>query len=48
VGTSIGVAFSNGINETPESLVGRADRKLYQAKSGGRGRFSSAADKRAA
>ncbi len=48
VGTSIGVAFSNGINETPESLVGRADRKLYQAKSGGRGRYSSAADKRAA
>jgi diguanylate cyclase (GGDEF)-like protein len=48
VGTSIGVAFSNGINETPESLVGRADRKLYQAKSGGRGRFSSAAGKRAA
>jgi diguanylate cyclase (GGDEF)-like protein len=48
VGTSIGVAYSHGGNETPESLLGRADRKLYQAKSDGRGRFSSVGTKRAA
>jgi diguanylate cyclase (GGDEF)-like protein len=48
VGTSIGVGYSSDGHDTPESLVGRADRKLYQAKAGGRGRFSSATAKRAA
>ncbi|HLW13594.1 MAG TPA: diguanylate cyclase [Casimicrobiaceae bacterium] len=48
VGTSIGVGFSNGEHDTPEALVGRADRKLYQAKTGGRGRFSSATERCAA
>jgi diguanylate cyclase (GGDEF)-like protein len=41
IGTSIGVGFSNGEPDTSEALVGRADRKLYQAKTSGRGRFSS-------
>jgi len=45
VGTSIGVAFSHDGNESPEALVGRADRKLYHAKSGGRGRVASAPDR---
>ncbi|MEP6655709.1 MAG: diguanylate cyclase [Betaproteobacteria bacterium] len=48
IGTSIGVAFSSDGHNTPEALVSGADRKLYQAKSGGRGRFSSATEKRAA
>jgi diguanylate cyclase (GGDEF)-like protein len=47
VGTSIGVGFSAGL-DTPEALVGRADRKLYQAKTGGRGRFASGSERRAA
>jgi diguanylate cyclase (GGDEF)-like protein len=33
VGTSIGVAFCADGQDTPESLVGRADRSLYHAKS---------------
>jgi diguanylate cyclase (GGDEF)-like protein len=48
VGTSIGVGFSAAGHDTPEALVGRADRKLYQAKTGGRGRFASGSEKRAA
>jgi diguanylate cyclase (GGDEF) domain len=48
VGTSIGVGFSRGDPDTPEALVGRADRKLYQAKTAGRGRYSSAREKHAA
>ncbi|HKU86022.1 MAG TPA: diguanylate cyclase [Casimicrobiaceae bacterium] len=47
IGTSIGVALSTR-HDTPEALVGRADRKLYQAKAAGRGRFSSAGERRAA
>ena len=31
--------------DSPEAVVGRADRKLYQAKHSGRGRFSSPAEK---
>jgi diguanylate cyclase (GGDEF)-like protein len=48
IGTSIGVGFSNGDPDSPEAVVGRADRKLYQAKHGGRGRFSSTAERVAA
>jgi len=48
VGTSIGVAFCANGEDTPESLVGRADRSLYHAKSTGRGRFSSGPQRRAA
>jgi len=47
VGTSIGVALSTR-HDSPEALVGRADRKLYHAKAAGRGRFSSASERRAA
>jgi PleD family two-component response regulator len=45
IGTSIGVGFSNGAPDSPEAVVGRADRKLYQAKHSGRGRFSSTAER---
>jgi len=45
IGTSIGVGFSNGEPDSPEAVVGRADRKLYQAKHSGRGRFSSTAER---
>jgi diguanylate cyclase (GGDEF)-like protein/PAS domain S-box-containing protein len=48
VGTSIGVGFSPRGLESAQSLVARADRKLYQAKGAGRGRFSSASQARAA
>ncbi len=48
VGTSIGVGFSPRGLESAQSLVARADRKLYQAKAAGRGRFSSASQARAA
>ena len=48
VGTSIGVAFCADGQDTPESLVGRADRSLYHAKAAGRGRFSSGSQRRAA
>jgi diguanylate cyclase (GGDEF)-like protein len=48
IGTSIGVGFSNGDPDSPEAVVGRADRKLYQAKRSGRGRFSSTTDRVAA
>jgi diguanylate cyclase (GGDEF)-like protein len=48
IGTSIGVGFSPRGLESAQSLVARADRKLYQAKAAGRGRFSSASQARAA
>ena len=37
IGTSIGVGFSPRGLESAQSLVARADRKLYQAKAAGRG-----------
>jgi diguanylate cyclase (GGDEF)-like protein/PAS domain S-box-containing protein len=48
IGTSIGVGFSPRGLESAQSLVARADRKLYQAKAAGRGRFFSASHARAA
>jgi len=48
IGTSIGVGFSPRGLESAQSLVASADRKLYQAKAAGRGRFSSASQARAA
>ena len=39
--TSIGIAYCAGGTDTPEALVGRADRSLYHAKAAGRGRFSA-------
>jgi diguanylate cyclase (GGDEF)-like protein/PAS domain S-box-containing protein len=48
VGTSIGVAFCADGQDTPEALVGRADRSLYNAKASGRGRYSLGTERRAA
>jgi diguanylate cyclase (GGDEF)-like protein/PAS domain S-box-containing protein len=48
IGTSIGVGFSPRGLESAQSLIARADGKLYQAKAAGRGRFSSASQARAA
>jgi len=42
ISASIGIGFTSNGMESAQSLVARADRKLYQAKAGGRGRFSSA------
>jgi two-component system cell cycle response regulator len=40
---SIGVASFEGINDTTESLLKRADQALYQAKRDGRNRVTPAA-----
>jgi diguanylate cyclase (GGDEF)-like protein len=47
IGTSIGVGFSAG-HDTPEALVGRADRSLYRAKRSGRGTFAGPTERHAA
>ena len=44
ISASIGISYSAQGRESAQSLVGRADRKLYQAKAAGRGRFSSATE----
>jgi len=48
ISASIGIGFSAHGLESAQSLVARADRKLYQAKAAGRGRFSSAREPNAA
>jgi len=48
VTTSIGIGYCARGMETAQSLLARADRKLYQAKAAGRGRFASAQESRAA
>jgi diguanylate cyclase (GGDEF)-like protein/PAS domain S-box-containing protein len=48
IGASIGIGFSAHGLESAQALVARADRKLYQAKAAGRGRFSSAREPNAA
>jgi diguanylate cyclase (GGDEF)-like protein/PAS domain S-box-containing protein len=48
ISASIGIGFSAQGLESAQSLVARADRKLYQAKAAGRGRFSSTAEPNAA
>ena len=47
IGTSIGVGFSSG-HDTPEALVGRADRSLYRAKRNGRGALAGPSERHAA
>ncbi len=39
VGASIGIAITDGEQETPDALIVRADRAMYRAKSRGGGRF---------
>jgi len=48
ISASIGIGFSAHGLESAQSLVARADRKLYQAKAAGRGRYSSAREQNAA
>jgi len=48
ISASIGIGFSALGLESAQSLVARADRKLYQAKAAGRGRYSSAREQNAA
>ena len=48
VSASIGIGFTAHGMESAQSLVARADRKLYHAKAAGRGRFSSAREANAA
>jgi diguanylate cyclase (GGDEF)-like protein len=48
ISASIGIGFTANGMESATSLVARADRKLYQAKATGRGRYSSAREANAA
>ena len=48
ISASIGIGFAANGMESAQSLVARADRKLYQAKAAGRGGFSSAREANAA
>lgn len=48
ISASIGIGFAANGMASAQSLVARADRKLYQAKGAGRGRFSSAREASAA
>jgi len=40
IGASIGIAFFNGASDTPESLIKRADKAMYDAKKNGKNRYS--------
>jgi diguanylate cyclase (GGDEF)-like protein/PAS domain S-box-containing protein len=42
IGASIGIAFFNGASDTPESLIKRADKAMYDAKKNGKNRYSVA------
>jgi predicted signal transduction protein with EAL and GGDEF domain len=42
VTTSLGVATTSDFNETPDELIERADKALYEAKRKGRNRVESA------
>jgi diguanylate cyclase (GGDEF)-like protein len=48
ISASIGIGYTANGMESAQSLVARADRKLYHAKAAGRGRFSSAREANAA
>ena len=42
IGASVGIAFFNGASDTPESLIKRADKAMYDAKKNGKNRYSIA------
>lgn len=42
IGASVGIAFFNGASDTPESLIKRADKAMYDAKKNGKNRYSFA------
>lgn len=42
IGASVGIAFYNGASDTPESLIKRADKAMYDAKKNGKNRYSIA------
>lgn len=42
IGASVGIAFFNGASDTPESLIKRADKAMYDAKKNGKNRYSVA------
>jgi PleD family two-component response regulator len=35
LGASVGLAWSDGIDESPDALTARADRAMYESKTGG-------------
>jgi diguanylate cyclase (GGDEF)-like protein len=46
IGVSIGIALGSG-DETPQALLGAADKAMYQAKQGGRGSYVVAGERSA-
>lgn len=42
IGASIGIAFFNGASDTPETLIKRADKAMYDSKKNGKNQYSIA------